>query len=61
MSYSLVQLAQKLYEGVKLSDSEATGLITYMRTDGLHVSASLAHNGLLFNKLPLQWILLVLI
>ncbi|XP_068638281.1 uncharacterized protein [Aristolochia californica] len=37
-SYTM-KLAQKLYEGVKLSDAEATGLITYMRTDGLHVSA----------------------
>ncbi|ERN05773.1 hypothetical protein AMTR_s00006p00253660 [Amborella trichopoda] len=37
-SYTM-KLAQKLYEGVKLSDKEATGLITYMRTDGLHVSA----------------------
>jgi DNA topoisomerase IA len=35
----LLQLAQKLYEGVKLSDGEATGLITYMRTDGFHVLA----------------------
>ncbi|XP_068641668.1 uncharacterized protein [Aristolochia californica] len=34
-----MKLAQKLYEGVKLSDNEATGLITYMRTDGLRVSA----------------------
>ncbi|KAJ4974417.1 hypothetical protein NE237_007591 [Protea cynaroides] len=33
-----MKLAQKLYEGVKLSNKEATGLITYMRTDGLHVS-----------------------
>ncbi|KAL5723373.1 hypothetical protein ACHQM5_006780 [Ranunculus cassubicifolius] len=33
-----MKLAQKLYEGVKLADNEATGLITYMRTDGLHVS-----------------------
>lgn len=37
-----VQVAQKLYEGIKLSDEEATGLITYMRTDGLHVSISFA-------------------
>ncbi|KAJ3694760.1 hypothetical protein LUZ60_000137 [Juncus effusus] len=36
-SYTM-KLAQKLYEGVKLSDGEATGLITYMRTDGLHIS-----------------------
>ncbi|KAF6169102.1 hypothetical protein GIB67_038599, partial [Kingdonia uniflora] len=33
-----MMLAQKLYEGVKLSDTEAIGLITYMRTDGMHVS-----------------------
>ncbi|XP_010257889.1 PREDICTED: uncharacterized protein LOC104597850 [Nelumbo nucifera] len=33
-----MKLAQKLYEGVKLSNDEATGLITYMRTDGLNVS-----------------------
>ncbi|XP_058070721.1 uncharacterized protein LOC131219541 isoform X2 [Magnolia sinica] len=32
-----MKVAQKLYEGVKLSNDEATGLITYMRTDGLHV------------------------
>ncbi|KAG6497760.1 hypothetical protein ZIOFF_045666 [Zingiber officinale] len=33
-----MKLAQKLYEGIKLSDDEATGLITYMRTDGLNVA-----------------------
>ncbi|GMJ07065.1 hypothetical protein like AT4G31210 [Hibiscus trionum] len=33
-----MKLAQKLYEGVRLSDGEATGLITYSRTDGLHIS-----------------------
>ncbi|KAM7493321.1 hypothetical protein LguiB_027930 [Lonicera macranthoides] len=33
-----MRLAQKLYEGVVLSDGKATGLITYIRTDGLHVS-----------------------
>lgn len=32
-----MQLAQKLYEGVNLSREQMTGLITYMRTDGLHV------------------------
>ncbi|KAF5199919.1 Dna topoisomerase, partial [Thalictrum thalictroides] len=37
-----MQLAQKLYEGVKLANEEATGLITYMRTDGLHVSDAAA-------------------
>ncbi|TQE00572.1 hypothetical protein C1H46_013816 [Malus baccata] len=31
-----MQLAQKLYEGVQLSDGKAAGLITYTRTDGLH-------------------------
>ncbi|KAG5121808.1 hypothetical protein JHK84_040148 [Glycine max] len=33
-----MKLAQKLYEGVELSDSVAVGLITYIRTDGLHIS-----------------------
>ncbi|XP_038999077.1 DNA topoisomerase 1-like isoform X2 [Hibiscus syriacus] len=33
-----MKLAQKLYEGIQLSDGEATGLITYSRTDGLHIS-----------------------
>ncbi|GAB2221728.1 hypothetical protein Drorol1_Dr00012914 [Drosera rotundifolia] len=33
-----MKLAQKLYEGVQLSDGKGTGLITYMRTDGLHLS-----------------------
>lgn len=34
---STLQLAQKLYEGIQLSDGKSAGLITYMRTDGLHV------------------------
>lgn len=33
-----MKVAQKLYEGVELSDGKATGLVTYMRTDGLHIS-----------------------
>ncbi|XP_050218202.1 uncharacterized protein LOC126668976 isoform X2 [Mercurialis annua] len=33
-----MKLAQKLYEGVQLSDGEVKGLITYTRTDGLHIS-----------------------
>ncbi|XP_006601080.1 uncharacterized protein LOC114393389 isoform X5 [Glycine soja] len=33
-----MKLAQKLYEGVELSDGIAVGLITYIRTDGLHIS-----------------------
>lgn len=36
-SYTM-KVAQKLYEGVQLSDGKATGLITYLRTDGLHIS-----------------------
>ncbi|KAK2983113.1 hypothetical protein RJ640_027160, partial [Escallonia rubra] len=36
-SYTM-KVAQKLYEGLELSDGKATGLITYMRTDGLHIS-----------------------
>lgn len=36
-SYTM-KLAQKLYEGIQLSDGQAAGLITYMRTDGLHIS-----------------------
>ncbi|KAF7830175.1 DNA topoisomerase 1 [Senna tora] len=35
-----MRLAQKLYEGVELSDGKAVGLITYTRTDGLHVAIS---------------------
>ncbi|RDX88993.1 topA, partial [Mucuna pruriens] len=33
-----MKLAQKLYEGVELSNGVAVGLITYIRTDGLHIS-----------------------
>ncbi|XP_027920255.1 uncharacterized protein LOC114178510 isoform X1 [Vigna unguiculata] len=36
-SYTM-KLAQKLYEGVELSDGVAVGLITYIRTDGFHIS-----------------------
>ncbi|KAJ4792850.1 DNA topoisomerase 1 [Rhynchospora pubera] len=41
-AYYTMKLAQQLYEGVKLSDGEATGLITYMRTDGFHISEAAA-------------------
>ncbi|HHV04958.1 MAG TPA: type I DNA topoisomerase [Anaerolineaceae bacterium] len=34
-----MMVAQQLYEGIKLSGSEETGLITYMRTDSVNVSA----------------------
>jgi DNA topoisomerase I len=33
-----MSLAQKLYEGVELSDEGSVALITYMRTDSVHVS-----------------------
>jgi len=33
-----MMVAQQLYEGIKLSGSEETGLITYMRTDSVNVS-----------------------
>ncbi|KAA8520995.1 hypothetical protein F0562_011668 [Nyssa sinensis] len=36
-SYTM-KLAQKLYEGVQLSNDKAAGLITYTRTDGLHIA-----------------------
>ncbi|CAI0376289.1 unnamed protein product [Linum tenue] len=36
-SYTM-KLAQKLYEGIELSEGKAKGLITYTRTDGLHIS-----------------------
>ncbi|CAO2842635.1 unnamed protein product [Amaranthus hypochondriacus] len=36
-SYTM-KLAQKLYEGVELAGGDVAGLITYMRTDGLHMS-----------------------
>lgn len=42
-----MQLAQKLYEGVQLSDGKSAGLITYTRTDGVHVCITLA-TGILF-------------
>lgn len=47
-----MQVAQKLYEGVQLSDGKATGLITYLRTDGLHVSINFA--AFLFLGMPNQ-------
>ncbi|KAI5060403.1 hypothetical protein GOP47_0024823 [Adiantum capillus-veneris] len=34
-----MNVAQKLYEGVKLENEQLTGLITYMRTDGLQLSS----------------------
>ncbi|KAF3774633.1 DNA topoisomerase 1 [Nymphaea thermarum] len=43
-----MKLAQKLYEGVKLLNDEATGLITYIRTDSFHVSDEAAQSILEF-------------
>lgn len=37
-TFYTMKLAQKLYEGVQLSDGQAAGLITYTRTDGVHIS-----------------------
>ena len=31
-------IAQQLYEGIDMGDGEPVGLITYMRTDSVHVS-----------------------
>ncbi|TKW20969.1 hypothetical protein SEVIR_4G193000v4 [Setaria viridis] len=39
-----MKVAQKLYEGINLSSDEATGLITYMRTDGFHISNGAAED-----------------
>ncbi|CAN6197985.1 unnamed protein product [Urochloa humidicola] len=39
-----MKVAQKLYEGINLSSEEATGLITYMRTDGFHISDEAAED-----------------
>lgn len=38
------QVAQNLYEGVKLDNEEQTGLITYMRTDGVQVGVLYRQN-----------------
>jgi DNA topoisomerase I len=35
-----MRVAQKLYEGVELGDEGTTGLITYMRTDSVNISAT---------------------
>lgn len=39
-----MKVAQKLYEGINLSPEEATGLITYIRTDGFHISHGAAED-----------------
>uniref|UniRef100_A0ACD5ZRH8 Uncharacterized protein n=1 Tax=Avena sativa TaxID=4498 RepID=A0ACD5ZRH8_AVESA len=39
-----MKVAQKLYEGISLSSEQATGLITYLRTDGYHISNEAAED-----------------
>ncbi|KAK1605754.1 hypothetical protein QYE76_029427 [Lolium multiflorum] len=39
-----MKVAQKLYEGINLSSEQATGLITYLRTDGYHISNEAAQD-----------------
>ncbi|XBJ09123.1 hypothetical protein VPH35_014258 [Triticum aestivum] len=39
-----MKVAQKLYEGINLSSEQATGLITYLRTDGFHISHGAAED-----------------
>jgi DNA topoisomerase I len=39
-------VAQQLYEGIELADSEPTGLITYMRTDSVRISQEAAEETL---------------
>ncbi|KAJ1258989.1 hypothetical protein BS78_10G118600 [Paspalum vaginatum] len=39
-----MKVAQKLYEGINISSEEATGLITYIRTDGFHISHGAAED-----------------
>src|SRR5207237_5061022 len=38
-------LAQQLYEGIAVGDGAPVGLITYMRTDSLHVAESALHQA----------------
>ncbi|CAM0914163.1 unnamed protein product [Alopecurus aequalis] len=39
-----MKVAQKLYEGISLSSEQATGLITYLRTDGYNISTGAAED-----------------
>jgi DNA topoisomerase I len=43
-SKKTMQIAQKLYEGIKLGD-ETVGLISYMRTDSIRLSADFIHRA----------------
>jgi DNA topoisomerase I len=40
-----MRVAQQLYEGLELEDSDTTGLITYMRTDSLNISKEARENA----------------
>lgn len=40
-----MQLAQQLYEGIKLDDGGMTGLVTYIRTDSVRISAEAAEQA----------------
>ncbi len=37
-AFKTMMIAQQLYEGIELGEEEATGLITYMRTDSVNLS-----------------------
>lgn len=43
-------VAQRLYEGVDIGDEGSTGLITYMRTDSLHIANSAQEEAIRFIK-----------
>ena len=43
-------VAQSLYEGVDLKDKGFEGLITYMRTDSVHIAAEALHTARLFTE-----------
>jgi len=45
-----MMVAQRLYEGVDLGPGEPVGLITYMRTDSVRISAEAANEALAFIK-----------
>lgn len=45
-----MMLAQQLYEGVELGNTEQTGLITYMRTDSVNLSEEFVSNAQDFLK-----------
>lgn len=52
-----MQIAQKLYEGIKI-DKETTGLITYMRTDGVYINADVVKQmrGFISDKFGVKYL-----